>query len=302
MGYLIGASIAIAFLAIVIFVIAKVVRRSRSPSPQQTTATQGSPPSKAKVVEFPRWKRVVSAFNAVILLFLAGWLVFYLLFKSGGDEKREEPQMTISANHLSDNDIPMEVFLPVCADCESGDGTPGSGRHKDNEGNVILGKINKKDVGKWQINTDKQAALIAELKADPFEEKDNQRIAEVLYQRQGARPWYLSQDCWQRRLGEMGYKPTTGMIKLEAPVGTFSEWVNVEPGTSFSWGNPQDSFIIQNQKGYIARFDPSRGIKEDLLSPTSSFRVKSAMDRPVEVRIDFWKYGTPRPTLQGEAR
>jgi hypothetical protein len=101
--------------------------------------------------------------------------------------------------------IPRE--LQRIADCESGkrnaDGTAiaGSGRHTDDDGHVIVGKLNKPelgvDVGKYQINEYFHARRAHELGLDLYDEKDNEAYALRLYEEEGMEPWLASVNCWK---------------------------------------------------------------------------------------------------------
>jgi hypothetical protein len=98
--------------------------------------------------------------------------------------------------------------LERIADCESGarntDGSAirGSGRHTDEHGEVILGKLNRPelgvDIGKYQINEHFHGARAVELGLDLRSEADNEAYALVLYEESGTRPWKASESCWNR--------------------------------------------------------------------------------------------------------
>ncbi len=69
-------------------------------------------------------------------------------------------------------------------------------------GEVIRGKKDPRDIGKWQINLyfHEQTALAMNL--DLFKEKDNLTYARYLYKKYGAKPWSKSYDeqtntCWR---------------------------------------------------------------------------------------------------------
>ncbi len=106
---------------------------------------------------------------------------------------------TVYAQNIIVTPTPAELEAPVLAriaDCESGNGTKGSGTQFKN-GQVIF-KANTNgtvDVGKYQINSswDKQATKLG---LDLTKEKDNYAMAKWIYENQGTGPWASSAHCW----------------------------------------------------------------------------------------------------------
>lgn len=99
--------------------------------------------------------------------------------------------------------IVMEVFkeTPVLnriADCESGNGTPGSASHFDKNGQVLMvgNKNGTVDVGKWQINEYYWGDKATELGYDLTIEEENKKMAEWIYAHKGTSDWDLSKKCW----------------------------------------------------------------------------------------------------------
>lgn len=101
--------------------------------------------------------------------------------------------------------VPAE--LARIADCESGkrnaDGTAvhGSGRHHNENGEVIIGRLNRPelgvDVGKYQINEHFHGERAKELGLDLYDEHDNEAYALMLFEENGTRDWNASKSCWQ---------------------------------------------------------------------------------------------------------
>lgn len=111
---------------------------------------------------------------------------------------------------------PKEVLIEIIptvpdvlkriADCESGERTKdgkavaGSGRHYDEDGNVIIGRMNKPeygvDVGRYQINEFFHAKRAEELGLDLYDERDNEKYAMHLYEQNGTNDWLSSASCW----------------------------------------------------------------------------------------------------------
>lgn len=100
------------------------------------------------------------------------------------------------------NTVKLPVEAPVLnriADCESGDGTKGSGTHTKNGQVVTNGNKNGSvDIGKYQINLRVWGAKASELGYDLATEDGNTAMAEWIYLNRGTGDWYASQNCWKR--------------------------------------------------------------------------------------------------------
>ena len=66
------------------------------------------------------------------------------------------------------------------------------------DGEVIRGRINPHDIGKWQINELIWAEDIKTLNGgvDIYTLEGNTLFAKYLYNEFGYSPWYLSEHCW----------------------------------------------------------------------------------------------------------
>lgn len=104
----------------------------------------------------------------------------------------------------AEKDVPVEVVheapvLDRIADCESGNGTPGSAHHYKN-GQVIMrantnGTI---DIGKYQVNLTYWGKQASALGFDLTKEADNKAMAEWIYANKGTGDWSSSAHCWQK--------------------------------------------------------------------------------------------------------
>ena len=86
----------------------------------------------------------------------------------------------------------MPAVLKRIAKCESGD------THFDKNGQVLVrGNTNRSvDVGRYQINS-VWFAKATELGLNVFDEEDNQKMAEWLFENRGTEDWYLTKKCWK---------------------------------------------------------------------------------------------------------
>jgi hypothetical protein len=89
--------------------------------------------------------------------------------------------------------------LDRIADCESGNGTRGSGKQFKTSGQVVTNTNTNGtvDVGKYQINM--SADHIQEMAKpglNPLTEEGNTAYAKYLYANRGTGDWVSSQHCW----------------------------------------------------------------------------------------------------------
>lgn len=88
---------------------------------------------------------------------------------------------------------PLPPIFTAIAACESG------GKQFHANGQVIRGRINRNDIGKYQINLTIWGRTAQELGYNIFSEEGNEEMALELYRRHGLQPWYLSKHCWGKR-------------------------------------------------------------------------------------------------------
>lgn len=86
-----------------------------------------------------------------------------------------------------------EIFKAI-ARCESG------GSHFDEKGRVVRGRVNRHDIGLYQINEVIHRNAIAQTGVNIYSEEGNTQFARYLYEAEGLYPWRSSQYCWSRYL------------------------------------------------------------------------------------------------------
>lgn len=76
--------------------------------------------------------------------------------------------------------------------------------HYQNDGSVIVGRVDNRDTGVMQINKyyHEDTAIAMGLNVDEF--YDNLAYARNLYERKGVQPWSASQPCWGKHLAYAG--------------------------------------------------------------------------------------------------
>lgn len=93
----------------------------------------------------------------------------------------------------------LPKILQVIADCESGNGRPGSGRQFHDDGRLVQGVITPADWGKFQINTKVWGDKAKELGYDLTTEEGNTAMALFIFETRGTRDWSASAKCWAKR-------------------------------------------------------------------------------------------------------
>lgn len=88
--------------------------------------------------------------------------------------------------------VSVPKILQEIARCESGN------RQFDENGNVIKGYVNSKDIGKYQINEYYWGAEAKELGYDIYTEEGNTLMALYIYNTKGTQPWLWSKKCWSQ--------------------------------------------------------------------------------------------------------
>lgn len=78
--------------------------------------------------------------------------------------------------------------LESIAKCEGG-------TQYNEDGTLVRGKVNPKDVGKFQINEKYHLANAQSMDINIYTLEGNTKYAEYLYETQGAKPWSASAKC-----------------------------------------------------------------------------------------------------------
>lgn len=90
----------------------------------------------------------------------------------------------------------IHQLLEYLSYCES--------RHRqfDEDGRVLRGAVNSKDVGRWQINERYWLEKARELGYDIYTERGNRRMAHyILTEGQGIEAWSASAECLEKNFG-----------------------------------------------------------------------------------------------------
>ena len=93
--------------------------------------------------------------------------------------------------------VPTDSFLYFASYCES--------RHRqfDADGTVLLGRVDPRDTGRWQINTYYWGDKAVELGYDIYTEAGNYAMAQHILQVQGESAWSASAPCILNNFGHV---------------------------------------------------------------------------------------------------
>lgn len=105
----------------------------------------------------------------------------------------QQPPIAITQQSAPVKKLELPAVMTRIAECES------NGNHFDKNGNVLLGEINRHDIGKFQINALYWEDIALELGHDIYTEEGNEAFALELYGRYGTAPWIWSKKCWNRQ-------------------------------------------------------------------------------------------------------
>lgn len=89
-------------------------------------------------------------------------------------------------------ETPFPLILRRIAQCES------NNRQFNNDGSVLRGFVNPKDVGLFQINEDAWGDKALELGFDIYTTSGNMKMARWIYDNYGESPWIYSKKCWSK--------------------------------------------------------------------------------------------------------
>jgi hypothetical protein len=148
-------------------------------------------------------------------------------------------------------------------------------------------------IGKWQILASDHEERAKKMGFDLNTEEGNKAYAEVLYAESGTKHWRgdaRSTACWEPKLASLGLGQGMVVVAVEAQPGDFNSEMTIPSGIYFDWGNSTDSFEAQDQKGAIAKYDPKKGVAEDLPYPSKVIGFRSLLgDKPAKVLLTLSK-------------
>lgn len=106
----------------------------------------------------------------------------------------QTPQSSLQTNEaaieLMKQKIPAGHIMRRIAFCES------ANRQFDNDGSVLRGRVDSRDMGMFQINSYYHGELAQRKGLDIATVEGNIDYAIDLYDREGTRPWNSSKPCW----------------------------------------------------------------------------------------------------------
>lgn len=195
-------------------------------------------------------------------------------------------------------EIPADVALPIICGCESS-GTPGVIKYFEADGKTPLrNKNGSSAISGCQILASVHRARAEAMGFNINTPEGNFGYARVLYNESNppTKPWEGSngnttRSCWEQKLLELQglreYK-----VERVAPTGKFGVPVEVI-GYNFNWGKSKGPFLVRNNFGKEAKFDPEHGVIENLPYLPNGFSkqiwFKSLSDKPEDVLLELVK-------------
>ena len=187
--------------------------------------------------------------------------------------------------------LPAEVALPIIAGCESGDGSPGSGRQFEADGVTPLrNREGSSAIGKYQIMTSLHEERAKGLGYDIRTEAGNEAYARYLYAESDTLHWEAdsrSKACWEPLLARArGTLPSTVASTHSTVDTTFL--VTVRPG--------QPAEVVMPPNWMIVWWgDKSRFTSRAEWRGQDKVRVFSVRSGVESVEIKIHRYRDPDP-------
>ena len=247
------------------------------------------------ILHYQTWRKFYDTGNLFWFTNISVVLITYLLFKKGATSKIVAVVLAFLVlaaikdqydfQFWSGQDgatitrgiptAPMEIARAVIGDCESGDGSPGSARQfEPGTTTPISNKEGSSAFGKYQF-LEKYREPAAKLGFDLNTEEGQDSYFAYRYERYGTRDWEddpRSVACWGPKLARSGFQreyvlnfevTDEGWEEKDLPVG-FNAW----------WGDSEGAFVVENEKGLQARFDPENNVFENLPFPKKKGKEK----------------------------
>ena len=227
-----------------------------------------------------------------------GWAYWTGISSDFGSPTQQSGDPMLASRY---NGIPAEVALPIICGFESSDMAGRIWHYKNGDPSQGLNISDTKDIGGCQINApwhEKDAQEKYGL--DIRKPEDNMAFAKILYREQGVKPWVGKPKKGKSTIHKWGpildklREAGEYEVKLVAPAGDFGPARDVA-GYEFFWGRSPGAFVVRNDQGLEARFDPQKNIRENLpylnkgekRGYSKTIQFKSLSDKPQEVVLEL---------------
>lgn len=130
------------------------------------------------------WKKI----SLATIIFLSA-CIFFPIWRSAYHNATETTPVVVDVVIPSPKPV-IPVILKKISWCESGN------MQFEKDGSIHRGKINPKDIGKYQINERWNGEEALRLGFDIYTLEGNTKMALHLYKGQGTTPWDWSRGCW----------------------------------------------------------------------------------------------------------
>lgn len=126
------------------------------------------------------------------IVFVCFVIVYYFIIITQENLRTEQYEAEISSLKVKQLENKKYSILEKIALCESGN------RQFDADGNIVRGKLNPNDIGKYQISIHYWQLKANELGFDIFTEEGNEKMARWIFDHYGTSPWNWSKNCWNK--------------------------------------------------------------------------------------------------------
>lgn len=133
-------------------------------------------------------------FIAGIIIFIAMVIGGSFFFEDTTAIKQVEAKEIVIEKIVKVKDDTVPPILKHIAECESG------GKQFDKNGKVIRGKVNRNDIGKFQLSETVWGKTAKQKGFDIYTKKGNEQMAMYLFENYGSTPWIHSKSCWVKKM------------------------------------------------------------------------------------------------------
>ena len=189
--------------------------------------------------------------------------------------------------------VPIEIALPIIADCESGGGVPGAAHHFGPDGKPLRNKEGSSAIGKYQILASDHEEKAKKMGFDIQTEEGNESYAKYLYTNEGGtKHWEAdprSVTCWEPKLRAYTWGGEAVSFVILAPVNRYGENYNTPKWGHTSidgLGNKKYRVLWNNE--IEEDFPRAEGIPLKNPKTVSCFRLKSRESETTPIIVKFF--------------
>ena len=235
------------------------------------------------------FKPILGFALAVGLALWVGFSVYRHLFPTTSSSILSRTPAGTNMSH----GVPIEIALPIIADCESGGGVPGAAHHFGPDGKPLRNKEGSSAIGKYQILASDHEEKAKKMGFDIQTEEGNESYAKYLYTNEGGtKHWEAdprSVTCWEPKLRAYTWGGEAVSFVILAPVNRYGENYNTPKWGHTSidgLGNKKYRVLWNNE--IEEDFPRAEGIPLKNPKTVSCFRLKSRESETTPIIVKFF--------------